>query len=103
MQPTPQQVKVATDAVRQEATVWEQQAAQLQAAATTVAGLRVTRLEAGIFQLVVEAYNDLVATVTDRCREGHDRMADIGSTLRRVADVYETEDAANAHRLKNLY
>src|SRR5215475_4326048 len=53
-------VKVATDALRTEAGVWDQQSGQMDAIATKVDGLRFNRLEAGVFQLVVGPYGELV-------------------------------------------
>jgi uncharacterized protein YukE len=101
--PTSQEVKVATDALRTEANVWDHQSDQMHAISTKVAGLRMTRLEAGIFQVVVGAYDTLVDQVSARCQEGHDRMHDIAATLRPIADTYDTEDAKGEHRLMNLY
>ena len=52
---------------------------------------------------MVSAYDEVVDMVAGRCREGSQRMADIASTLRQVADVYEDEERHNEHKFRNLY
>ncbi|GGL11845.1 hypothetical protein [Mangrovihabitans endophyticus] len=101
--PSPHQVTVATDALRTEATEWTTQSTALDDLATHVAGMEFGRLEAGLFQLMVGPYNDVIHAVSARCREGGTAMNDIAATLRHVADTYEAEDHANAHRLRNIY
>lgn len=102
-QPTPQEVAVATAALRTEATEWENQSTVIAAVATKVAGMELGRIEAGLFQLVVSPYNEVVYAVAARCREGQTAMTEIATTLRAVADTYEREDDSNAHRIHNLY
>lgn len=101
--PTPQELQVATDALRTEARVWQAQSAQLQAICGKARNMQLGRIEAGVFQLIVGPYNELVNTVTARCDEGVTAMADIGANLRNVAQIYEDEDAAGEHRMRNLY
>ena len=96
-------VTVATGALRQEATVWDEQSAALQALRSMVEGLRMTDLEAGMFIAMVHAYTRVVDVVSGRCGEGVQRTAEIGSTLRQVADVYDTEEQGNLHRMTGLY
>jgi uncharacterized protein YukE len=103
MPPTPQEVQVATESLRSEATIWLHQSDQMQAIAHKAEGLRMSRLEAGLFQLVESAYDAAADQVTARCREGQQRMEEIATTLRHVADTYEQEERDNLHRFKNLY
>jgi hypothetical protein len=56
MSPSKQELQVATDALRAEAGIWDHQSDQLAAIVGEVEGLRLRRLEAGIFQLIVSAY-----------------------------------------------
>ena len=101
--PTRQQVTVATDALRREANEWDHQSVALAAIGQKITGLELGRVEAGLFQLIVSPYNELVAKVIDRCREGQTAMAEVATTLRHVADTYEEEDRNNAHRIRDLY
>lgn len=94
--------EVATASLRTEAGVWEQQSQQVGTIAASADGLRFTRLEAGVFQIIVTAYASVVDQVTNRAREGQQRMQEIADTLRRVADVYEDEERRGIHRLLNL-
>jgi hypothetical protein len=101
--PSKQQVKVATDTLRNEATVWLTQSDTLTTIANKASGLSLTRLEAGVFQLIESPYDAMVTMITSHCREGSQRMEDIATTLRSVADTYEQEDNENLHAIDNLY
>ena len=89
--------------LRSESEVWTAQATQMTNIATKVDGLRFTRIEAGIFQLIVGVHDDLVTHVTARCREGDTQMTAISTTLRAVADTYDQEERTNEHSLRDLY
>jgi Excreted virulence factor EspC, type VII ESX diderm len=101
--PSAQEVAVATGTLRSEAGVWDHESGQLQAITTKAEGLRMNRLEAGIFQLMVSAYEKVVEQVQNRCGEGRQRMSEVASTLRQVADTYDREDRDREHAIRNLY
>lgn len=101
--PNKNQIKVATDTLRTEAGIWDQQSRMTGKMASQADNLRMDRLEAGIFQIIVSAYGSVVDQVTARSREGQQRMADIANTLHQVANTYDQEEAENLHHLKNLY
>lgn len=101
--PSKAQIKVATDALRTEAGIWDQQSSELDKIASQADGLRLERVEAGIFQVIFDAYASVIDQVTARSGEGRQRMADVAGTLHQIADTYDEEDTANLHLLKNLY
>jgi hypothetical protein len=101
--PSKQDIQVAVEALRAEATGWLHQSDQMETIAAKAAGQRMGRLEAGIFQLMVSAYDDTADQITARCREGHQRMTEIAATLRQVADTYDAEEAKNVHRFSDIY
>jgi mitochondrial fission protein ELM1 len=101
--PTPDQVAVATSALRSEAKVWDTESGEMAKLSTKVAAMEFGRLEAGLFQLMVSPYNDVVHAVADRSKEGATAMAEIAGTLRSVADTYDAEDRAAEHRIRNIY
>jgi uncharacterized protein YukE len=94
--------EVATDALRTEAGVWDQQSTQMGNIASKVDGVRFNNLEAGVFQLIVNPYGDVVTQVHDRCSEAVQRMKEIADTLRAVAKTYDEEERNGIHRMKNL-
>ncbi|MEV0902379.1 hypothetical protein [Actinoplanes sp. NPDC049802] len=102
-QPNAEQVSVATDALRTEANLWDEQSDNLTALGARVAGMEFGRLEAGLFQLMVGPYNDVIHGVAARCAEGATAMTEMAATLRSVADTYDAEDRAGAHRIKKIY
>lgn len=101
--PSGAEVTVATDVLRREAGVWDEQSAKLSALSTKVSAMEFGRLEAGLFQLMVGPYNDVIQAVAARTREGTAAMASIGQTLVSVANTYDTEDKASEHRIRNVY
>lgn len=101
--PSGEQVAVATNALRNEATEWEMLSERLGEQGAKAAEMEFGRLEAGLFQLMVGPYNDVIQAVSARCREGATAMADIADTLNDVADTYDAEDRAAKHRLRNVY
>ena len=103
MPPSPHDLAVATSALRTEATVWDAQAAQLSRLASRIEALRFSRLEAGLFELIVGAHTALVAHAAARCREGAAEATRVARTLRAVADTYDAEELAGEHRLRDLY
>jgi hypothetical protein len=101
--PSGEQVTVATNALRNEAREWDTQSALLGTESAKVADMEFGRLEAGLFQLMVDPYNDVIHDLAARCQEGATAMNEIANTLRSVADTYDAEDKAAAHRIRNLY
>lgn len=101
--PSAEQVTVATNALRNEATEWQAQSGVLGKESSKVAGMEFGRLEAGLFQLMVGPYNDVIHAVAARCQEGATAMTEIADTLRSVADIYDAEDKAAEHRIRNVY
>jgi uncharacterized protein YukE len=102
-QPSSQQVTVATDTLRAESVEWDRQSEAATALAVKVAGMELGRVEAGLFQLIVSPYNEVVEAVHSRCSEAATAMRDVASTLRTVAATYDEEDRANEHRIRKIY
>lgn len=103
MSPTPQELKVATDALRTDARTWERQSDALEGLRTKISELEFGRLEAGLFQGIVSAHTKVVNKMSERCGQGAQRFDEIGDTLRYCADTYEAEDAVGKHRIDNLW
>ncbi|WP_433790598.1 type VII secretion target [Actinoplanes sp. CA-252034] len=102
-QPTSGEVHIACEALRRESVQWDSQGERLRIVSATAAEFEFNRVEAGLFQVMVGAYNDVINAVSARCSEGATAMAEVAATLRRAADVYEAEDRAGEHRIRNIY
>ncbi|BEL02051.1 hypothetical protein Q0Z83_002420 [Actinoplanes sichuanensis] len=102
-QPTPDEVHIACEALRTEATQWDVQGEQLRIVSATAAEFEFNRVEAGLFQVMVGAYNDVINAVSARCGEGAAAMVEVAATLRRAADIYEAEDRLGEHRIRDIY
>jgi hypothetical protein len=101
--PTAAQITVATQALRSEATVWDGQVCEINRVWTAAENLRLTRIEAGLFQLIVNEHETIIDLFVARGTEGATRMAEIAKTLRLVADTYDREEADNTHLLTSIY
>jgi hypothetical protein len=102
-QPTPDEVHIACEALRSEAVQWDGQGEKLRIMSATAAEFEFNRVEAGLFQVMVGAYNDVINAVSARSGEGATAMAEVATTLRSAADIYEAEDRAGEHRIRNAY
>ena len=101
--PTAQEIKTATEALRTEAGVWDKESGEMAKIGPKVEGMRLDRVEAGLFQIIFDAYGQVIEQVIARSNEGKAEMTEVGKTLRSVADTYDQEEAANVHKLKNIY
>ena len=96
-------IAVATAALRHEAGRWTQGSEELRLVAQMVDGMRMSRLEAGLFNPLLREYTELINVVSGRCLEGVGRTHEVSDALRRVADIYDDEERRNLHGLMNLY
>src|SRR3954464_13200268 len=99
--PTADQVKVATEALRNEAGVWDREADEIGKIPTKAAEMRFNRIEAGLFQIVFDAYGQMIDQVIARAGEGKTQMNAVADTLRTVAGTYEQEETTQVHKMKN--
>lgn len=96
-------IDVITDALRKEAGIWDGEAAEMGRIGPKAEELRLDRVEAGLFQVIFDVYGEVIDQVIARADEGRQRMTEIGSTLRTVADTYDRVDTDNAQNLQNVH
>lgn len=101
--PSRADIHVATDTLRAEAGTWQAQSERLADITQRIRVLDLERLEAGVFQVMIGSYRELVHAVADRCGEGTQRTREIADTLRHSADTYDAEEARNLHLINKLY
>jgi hypothetical protein len=94
---------VGIEALRQDVRIWDNQSDQMKQAVQLVDGLAMDRLQAGIFQVFVSAYQDAVREVSARADEAGAAMVSIASTLAGVANQYQQQESANTGRFTNLH
>ncbi|MET8677222.1 hypothetical protein ABZW18_06450 [Streptomyces sp. NPDC004647] len=99
----PKQVRTVTDALRIDARMWDEQSATLGSITHALDGLRMTRIEAGVFQVIFSAYEEALNVVSDRCAEGQDRMAEIASALIKNARAYDNNEDETTETVKGSY
>ncbi|WP_051969881.1 hypothetical protein [Kitasatospora azatica] len=94
--------QVTIQTLRNEADLWDQQSATMAAIAAATPPLQMDRLQAGVFQLLVDAYDAVVTQVIDRAKEGQTAMAGVATGLRTVADRYQAQEQQQGAVLSNL-
>jgi hypothetical protein len=94
---------VGIAALRQDARIWEAQSHQMSTITARAADLRMNRVEAGIFQVFVGAYQAAVDQVIARSTEGGTAMTAIATTLIEVATAYQRDESDNTHRFQDLH
>ncbi|MBH0776785.1 hypothetical protein [Nocardia bovistercoris] len=103
MAPTAQQISVALGALRSQATGWADRSTETGKLATEVSDYRYTEREAGLFRGFIDEYDQIIDLLQSRLKEGATAMGEIAGTLNTVAQVYEQEDLAREHEIRNLY
>jgi hypothetical protein len=102
-QPSPQQVALALDLLREDADAWAEAAARLAGASTRASSLRIDRrLILPIWDEFLTVYNQVVDLVAARTAEGDEAMTAIGGTLRTVADEFEHDEREIRHNIQRL-
>lgn len=103
MSPTPQELSVATNALRTESSTWAREADDMTAVKAKIEAMEFSRIEGGIFQAIVGPHTALVqkmATLTGQASQRFDQVAEV---LIVCADTYEAEDRAGKHNIDNLW
>ena len=102
-QPSPDEIRVSTNALHAEAAVWFSAAGDLQRAAEQTRALAIEVYDTAIFGEFITEVNAAVAQVATLCDGATWSLNDVGYTLDDVAKTYQTEEEANLHAMKNLY
>lgn len=96
-------LKTVTDVLRSEAHMWDRQADTMKDLHSMIEGLRMSRLEAGMFQVLFSAYENAVDQLSARCNEGHDRMREIADALIENAKAYDNREAETTASIEGAY
>ncbi|MFG2674622.1 hypothetical protein [Streptomyces sp. NPDC048445] len=96
-------LKHITDALRTEATMWDEQSVAMGEVSRTAQGMRMTRLEGGLFFLIVPDYCDAIDQITSRCSEGEARMSEVADALIKNANAYDNHEADTKKSVEEAY
>ncbi len=98
-----QEVSVATDTLRKEGKVWMNESDSLEKVKGDIESIGFNRVEAGIFQAIVDAHAKIIEKMMTLSGQGAMRFDQVGEVLQKCADTYYAEDAAGKHRIDNLW
>jgi hypothetical protein len=96
-------VEVVTSSLIKAAAIWDRQGTAITGIAPKAEGMRLDRWDAGVFQLIVDPYEQVVDQVSARCTEGGKRMHDIGDTLVHCAQTYRDAEHTNTSAIGNIH
>lgn len=101
----PGELKFIATSLQQAAGIWDQEAAAVESASARVSAMGLGRVEAGVFQIIVGPYDEVVAQVSARFEEGSRNMRGIASALELSAQQLvhaEQVSVADIHRVHAL-
>lgn len=99
---TEEEMRIASGALEKEAGKWDDEAPQLTSIASTMAGLELSRVEAGLFQIMFGAYEQCRSTVEARAREGATEFTTMADTLTSLSKAYRDLDEERANEFARL-
>ncbi|QKT06980.1 hypothetical protein HUN08_07070 [Gordonia sp. X0973] len=99
----PKNLWVAIGELKAAGPLWDEHAKTVEGIATKADELDFTTLESGIFFPMSGPYDKVRKGISTRCREGHDEMTAIASTLIQAGKTYEAEERNNEHAIRGLY
>lgn len=101
--PAPQELKVVRSELGNAAHIWDAQASAIGSISPKAEGLRLDRLEAGVFQLIAGPYGQVVDQVSGRCTEGRTNMGDIANALRTASQSYAKTEQQNTQAAQGVH
>ncbi|MBE6482638.1 MAG: hypothetical protein E7Z94_09785 [Actinomyces ruminicola] len=87
------ELRVCTDAINKEADLWEDQSVETVGVSNAAVMLRMSRLQAGIFQVIVSANDDVCDLVSNACLHGSQEMDAVAVALRENSRAYQEQEA----------
>lgn len=96
-------LKVITDGIRTDVTMWDEQSRKMGEVHASIEGMRITRLQAGLFQVLFSAYTDAIDQMSARTGEGRDRMREVADALVRNAKAYDDREVATKLSVEGAY
>lgn len=100
--PNEGEMRIASGALEKEATKWDAEAPTLSTIASTLAGLELSRTEAGLFQVMFSAYESCRSQVEDRAREGAAEFTTMADTVTEISKAFKDLDADRAESVARL-
>lgn len=98
-------IEAEYNSLHAQANTWDQAAEQMRQVAANVADLHLDYLQAGVFFILVNAYDSVVTKVTNLCGGQHSattEMRAIANGLRYSADSYREAEIRNIIATKNI-
>ena len=96
-------LKVTVDAIKKDADLWEKESSVGTSVATASTNLRMSRLQAGVFQMVVNTHNEVCDFVNAAGTRASQQMNAAATALRENARAYSETEADVAASVPNGY
>ncbi|WP_371629556.1 hypothetical protein OG892_16435 [Streptomyces sp. NBC_00341] len=96
-------LKVITDGLRSDAAMWDEQSSAMKAVHNAVEGTRMNHLQAGVFQLLVSAYEAVIDQISARSSEGEVQMSAVATALYKNAKAYDDHEVDTKKHVDHAY
>ena len=96
-------LEVCVAAIRDDATLWDEQAGVATTVANSAEGLRLGLVDAGIFLTIIDSNNQVCDSVRDWCNGANTEMTNIADALRENARAYEENEQDITQSVKDAY
>lgn len=96
-------LKVITDGLRSDAAMWDEQSNSMKAVHNAVEGTRMNHLQAGVFFLLVSAYESVIDQISARSTEGEVQMAAVATALYKNAKAYDDHEVDTKKHVDHAY
>ena len=96
-------LKVTVKAIKKDADLWEMESSVGTSVANAATNLRISRLQAGVFQIIVNTHNEVCDFVNAAGTRASQQMKAAATALRENARAYENTDAEVAASVPNGY
>jgi hypothetical protein len=102
IEPKPNVIEVAKDALYREASLWDAQAGRISDCAFEANHLTIEVYDVPLFNGFFAEYNEVTRVFARLCSQGAVITGNIAQTLRTVADTYEEADRTSQGRYDQL-
>jgi hypothetical protein len=93
---------VVPSSLRKAAGIWDSQGTAIGSVILKAQGLSLGRIEAGVFQLIVGPYDEVVTQVAGRCSEGQKSMDGMAARLNTAAQNYQDAEQGSTNAANSV-
>ena len=99
----PASLKTTLEKLQKESNLWNDQIAPLNSVASSIDGLQLTGVSAGIFSTILNTYNAHCADVSSLVQQGATEAGEVRDAIDRSAEAYRNQEAESSEVIENTF